>query len=396
MLSIAGFIGSGLLLVSCGNNNGQDSGGTAQPIGTVAGEKGIRAVNVKEVALNNGVLYLLNNPGPFTGMVNDKWPDGSMKYQCVYTDGLKDGPELSWHENGKRKLTAQHKANVQEGQRQEWWNNGNMKRITPYSSGKPHGEAKGWHENGRLARIVKFEEGLPVGKSEGWWENGARAEVISYVNGKPDNYLIKWFPSGKTNQVTFNRDGVKHGTETTWYPNGQKKMQVNFVNGKANGDALEWHSNSQQLSITKYVNGAEHGPDAAWYSDGKVWLRGAWNDGQRDQLFTMWHSNGVKKLEMEYNAGILRWKKTFNINGQVTENTVIPPGRTIRWTEDRLTTIQATRQQIQQSFGKPDKIEGQAWVYSGIHIAKEGKTQKVTINISFSAVGSSSNVSIRQ
>ena len=64
-LWLAVFASSGLLLVSCEDNIGQESGGTARPIGAATGEETTKTVKVKDVALNNGVLYLLSNPRPF-------------------------------------------------------------------------------------------------------------------------------------------------------------------------------------------------------------------------------------------------------------------------------------------------------------------------------------------
>ena len=133
-----------------------------------------------------------------------------------------------------------------------------------------------------------------------------------------------------------------------------------------------------------------------WRLDGKVLWQGSWKNGQRDQLFTVWYSNGVKKLEMEYNEGILKRKSKFDMRGQVTENIVVPPGRTIHWTEKSLESIKATKQQIQQSFGPPEKVNGENWIYSGIHVVVGGAIKKVSISISFDATGLSSGIAIQE
>ena len=392
---LAVFTGISLLLMACDGSREPALGETAKPIGTTYGAEKNETVSIKEVALNNGILYLMSNPGPYSGLVNSKWPNNNKKYQCTYTDGLKNGPELAWHENGERKMAKQFKAGVQEGQTQEWWNNGQMKSITTYMDGKAHGEAKGWHDNGKLARIIIFEKGIPVGKSEGWWENGAHAEVINYVNGKPDGYSIKWHKNSKTNRITFNRNGFRQGTETTWYQTGRKKMQLNFVNGKPSGDVLEWYPDGKQLSVMKYAKGVEQGPGVGWHVNGNVKWSGNWSDGRLHGLFTTFYSNGIKRLETEYNSGILRRKSKFDIRGQLTENTIIPPGRTIHWTETKLMGIRATKSQIQKSFGRPEKVNGEIWIFSGIHLVRKGKTQKVTVAIQFDTTGTSSNVSVQ-
>ena len=129
-------------------------------MGTPKAENGTLTVTVKEVAMNKGVLFLRSNSSPFTGLVNDKWSNGKLKYQCVYKDGQKDGPELAWHEDGAKKIAAQFKAGNQEGQTQHWWPNGQPMSVMTYLNGKLHGEAKGWHDNGTVARSERYEGGL--------------------------------------------------------------------------------------------------------------------------------------------------------------------------------------------------------------------------------------------
>ena len=334
-LSLALLTCWGLVLASCGDKNGTSGSIT-------------KTVSSKEVALNNGILYLLIKPGPFTGLVNDLWPDGKNKYQCAYNGGIKDGSELAWHENGEKMLAAQFKNGVQEGQSQEWWSNGELRSTTPYSNGKPHGEVKGWHNNGKLARIERYEEGKKIGKSEGWWKTGKKADETHYINGLPTGKQVKW------------------------HPNGQK------------------------LSVKNYVKGMEQGPGTGWRSDGKLLWKGTWLDGKRQGLFVIYHTNGVRKLQMEYDTGILKRKSNFNLQGGITEDVITPPGRTVQWTKERLAKIVATKDQIKTSFGAPDKVERQAWIYSGIHLKNDKKLKLVTIRINFDSSGGNSQVIVQE
>ena len=88
--------------------------------------------------------------------------------------------------------------------------------------------------------------------------------------------------------------------------------------------------------------------------------------------------------------------RKFNIQGKLTGEVVRPPGRTIHWTEKRLESIKATKQQIQQSFGPPEKVNGENWIYSGIHVVVGGTIKKVSISISFDATGLSSGIAIQE
>lgn len=395
---LAGLTAGSLLIGSCGKKEfpPDDYIDTAQPVGVPNPSEGTLKVKITDVAMNKGVLFLKANSLPFTGLVNDSWPNEKLKYSCAYRDGKKDGPELAFYEDGAKRLAAQYKMNNREGQVQEWWPGGQMKSMMTYLNGKPHGEAKGWHKNGKPARAEKYEGGMKTGQSEGWWEDGKSADRTSFVNGKPEGLQVKWHRNGQTNSVVFFAKGVKQGLSTTWYPNGQRGQQVVFVNGKPNGDVLEWHANGQQMTIEKYVNGVQHGAGGGWYSDGKVKWSGAWVDGKRHGQFIGYYSNGVKKLQISYNADVRQRKTSFNIQGQVTEDIVTPRGRTLNWTMGQLSNLNQSKKQISDLFGRPDAANGNNWTYKGINAVMGRKVIKVTITVRFDSTGTRCQVSIQE
>ena len=390
--------GGTLLLVSCGKKKfPTDLNDTAQPVGVPDPSDGTHTVKVSDVAMSKGgILFLKANSLPFSGLVNDVWPDGKMKYSCAYKDGKKDGPELAFYEDGSKRLAAQYKMNNKEGQAQEWWPGGQMKSMMTFLNGKPQGEAKGWHKNGKPARVEKYEGGVKAGKSEGWWEDGKQADQTTFANGKPQGWKIKWHRNGQTNSMVFFSKGVKQGPSTTWYDNGQRGQFVSFANGQPNGDMIEWHRNGQQMTLEKWVNGKQHGAGAGWYADGKVKWQGMWQNGERHGQFIGYYSNGVKRLQISYNAGIRQRKTSFNIQGQVTEDIVTPRGRTLHWTMDQLSNLNQFKKQITDLFGRPDAIAGSVWTYNGIMATMDRKVMKVSIRVMFDPTGSRCQVSVQQ
>ena len=98
---------------------------------------------------------------------------------------------------------------------------------------------------------------------------------------------------------------------------------------------------------------------------------------------------------MEYDTGILKRKSNFNLQGGITEDVITPPGRTVQWTKEGLANIVATKDQIKTSFGAPDKVERQAWIYSGIHLKNDKKLKLVTIHISFDSSGDNCKVTVQ-
>ena len=364
---LAGAVGGSLLVGGCGGGPDPNAPGadTAQHVNAPQSD-GTVSVTSEEVGLQDGDLFLLATSSPFTGLVNDAWPNGNKKYQCAYTNGKKDGAELSWHENGQRQMSAQFTTGVQQGMGQEWWPNGNQRSITTYVDGKPNGEAKGWHDNGKPARVINFANGVPTGKSEGWWKNGQRAEVIQYANGKPDGEVSKW------------------------HPNGAKAMTVTFVNNQKQGEAWEWHPNGKQKSKEIYANGIAQGTHNGWREDGSALWQSMWKDGVRHGTCTVWYANGKPKLAEVYNGGVMVRQVKYNENGQLTLDYQVPPGKTRVWTEDQLQILQGSKAQTQATFGRPDKAAGNAWFYNGLLVMRQNKRTKVNIRIMFDPTGENS------
>ena len=72
---------------------------------------------------------------PYTGMVVEKFADGSPRAEASFLKGRKDGMERFWYENGR------------------------LKEESHWFDGMAEGVMKTWNEDGILQRIVRFKRG---------------------------------------------------------------------------------------------------------------------------------------------------------------------------------------------------------------------------------------------
>lgn len=72
---------------------------------------------------------------PYTGMVVEKFPDGTPRAEASFIKGRKDGMERYWHANGK------------------------LKEESHWFDGQPDGIMQTWKEEGEVQRIVRFKRG---------------------------------------------------------------------------------------------------------------------------------------------------------------------------------------------------------------------------------------------
>jgi antitoxin component YwqK of YwqJK toxin-antitoxin module len=84
---------------------------------------------------------------PFTGIGFEMAGDGHVISETTYIEGVEDGPERSWHWNGKLESEGANKGN------------------------RPHGFFKEWHESGLLKAEGLIELGSLIWRKE-WDEEG--------------------------------------------------------------------------------------------------------------------------------------------------------------------------------------------------------------------------------
>ncbi len=339
---------------------------------------------------SQGALYLKESNALFTGVLVDNWDadkGGKQKFQCDYSEGQKHGVEMRWYASGQRSVRTEFLKGIQNGTRHEWHVNGTQKALTVFVNGQPEGEAKGWHDNGKQAFHAAYTNGLPAGPVESWWKNGNRASYLAHVNGKPSGAEVKWFPNGRTNTVTWFQAGKKNGSSITWYSTGQKQMELRFVQGKADGPVSEWYKTGLKMSVTQYLKGEMHGLGQGWYPDGKLLWRGLWDNDKRDKVHVSYYPSGRPKMEVEYRRGVVLKKFKYNELGQVVEKMIVPPGRTRQWNLEELKATYLAKPQavIQAGFGKPNRVEGETWVYTGMEILgmRENENIKTVLRVTF-------------
>lgn len=72
---------------------------------------------------------------PYTGMVVEKFPDGTPRAEASFIKGRKDGMERFWFANGR------------------------LKEESHWFDGQPDGTMQTWNQEGDVQRIVRFKRG---------------------------------------------------------------------------------------------------------------------------------------------------------------------------------------------------------------------------------------------
>ncbi|MFT5905234.1 MAG: hypothetical protein ACI9E1_000828 [Cryomorphaceae bacterium] len=77
-------------------------------------------ITTDEIEVRNDLFHEVNQTTPFTGLVQEMYPNGKMSSEVNDKDGKKHGVEIDWHENGIKSSEENYKDGQQQGVATKW------------------------------------------------------------------------------------------------------------------------------------------------------------------------------------------------------------------------------------------------------------------------------------
>ena len=125
---------------------------------------------------------------PFTVLVKQYYPDGTLMTEIHYNKGEIDGEMKGYYQNGKLKYTSPYTNGKINGHYKAYDDNGNLAVEIPMKNGEVNGEAKNYYENGKIKEVYSFKNGKKEGIGREYSETG---EIIKEVLYKDDEEVKK-------------------------------------------------------------------------------------------------------------------------------------------------------------------------------------------------------------
>lgn len=119
-----------------------------------------------------------------------------------YLDGLKEGVEILYHDNGNVKLETLYRQDIRNGEQREYASSGYLDRATPY--------------------VDNWEEGMAYS----YYPDGTVASEMPYANGKKHGEWKTYYPSGALKSEETYENGQRVGPYTTYYEDGTVKKAL--------------------------------------------------------------------------------------------------------------------------------------------------------------------------
>jgi len=230
-----------------------------------------------------------------------KWDGDTPVYHGYYKE---------YHPNGKLKSEATYRNGIKEGKEKQWHKNGQLSVQVSYINGEMEGEYKEWHNNGQLGVEVTYINGEKEGEYKEWYNNGKLAVEVTYKNGRREGEYKRWYSNGQLASLSFHKDGKREGEYKQWYENGQLWTQEYYKNGKGEGEHKEWYENGQIRFNSRYKEGIIYGEFTGWSDDGRLIKKLVYND--KGELIS-YKKFGKHFLSQEGNFSYTDTRKTGTI-----------------------------------------------------------------------------------
>ena len=205
----------------------------------------------------------------------------------VKEDGSRDGYWKEFYPDGKLKAEGTYNNGIQTGEWKYYYPGGKLEQTGKFSAaGKFYGTWKWFYESGQLMREEEYTNGLKDGMHTEYDENGKVVEEGEYTNDEEDG---PWFTTiGDYLERGTYRDGLKNGKwvsyhliqkdsktdstlsftgsfvednpdgkHITYWDNGKIKDEGFYLMGKKDGDWIKYEYDGTPFLVITYRNGME-------------------------------------------------------------------------------------------------------------------------------------------
>ncbi len=103
----------------------------------------------------------VKNDTLLNGICKNYTPDGYLESVYTYVDGKKEGPGVTYYNNGKLRTKVSFRNNKLNGTVRMYYKSGELYRVTNYREGKAEGMRISYYKNGKVMSEVPYKDDYP-------------------------------------------------------------------------------------------------------------------------------------------------------------------------------------------------------------------------------------------
>ena len=304
--------------------------------------------------------------------------NGKDKLIIPFLDGREEGPGFEYDTTGtiislidykagfikrNEKINRRDKSGLKQGVWKEFYPNGTLKNECTYMEGKKNGYLKEYNIKGELLNATKYENDILIENAPElarldskttYYEGAIVKSTGTYLNGVPEGAFREFSIEGKITSSKIYKDGVvvgegiydeankEQGPWKEYHLNGQLKAQGEYKDGRRIGEWVfnhpggkleqkgkydkkgkaqgvwKWYYESGNLLREEnYTDDIRNGAMVEYSDSGKVITKGQYVDGQKEDewLYELGDYKEIGKYKEDRRTGV--WKHFYTPGGKV-------------------------------------------------------------------------------
>jgi len=218
-----------------------------------------------------------------------------IKETAFYKEGVLDGKNFMFHNNGRKYVDAIYKTDFLNGQYEYFNNKGALVQRKYFKSGKVDGIYTSYFGVGE--KLLEFQ--------------------IPYIEGEIDGEVLEYYANGDLYAKSYYVAGKKDGLETVYHSNKNISSEINYLNGEVNGSYKTFHFNGRPNEIGQSLEGNYIGAWKTYYSDGTLESESVYKNGYLSDLYKYYDTDGKLYYDYIYRKGKIIAFTFYNKNASV-------------------------------------------------------------------------------
>lgn len=192
-------------------------------------------------------------PKKDNGTYKQNYPEGSLKIEQYFLDGLLHGPSTYYAKDGKILARNWFIKGMQQGKGLSYYSSGSLAAIQRYKDGKCEGKQLYFFPNGLIKSTLNYSKGLLNGEVRLYFATGQLQRELHFKDGKREGFDRIWNAAGMlVIEAEFSMDRPV-GTARKWYPNGNIAKEVVYEKDTPNFVVREWDTKGFPNVLTHRV-----------------------------------------------------------------------------------------------------------------------------------------------
>jgi antitoxin component YwqK of YwqJK toxin-antitoxin module len=244
------------------------------------------------------------------------YPNGTVKLESFYNNGILDGTKKSFNDNGELIFSACYKRGHIEGEVFHKRLDG-LEEVQCYRDNHPEGTWQLYYPShptfGRVKALeATFSNGLLQGEYLEYNQTGQLSFKVFYEQGMQEGSACIYSLDGRILMTAEFQKGELQGAFRCFYPSGALQKEGMYVHDVLEGEEKRFHENGLLAQVSFYKEGKLDGLVRSWNIKKQVIFEGEYKKGLRSGLFKKYDEKGRLRTTQKFENDVLVDRQEFS------------------------------------------------------------------------------------